>query len=156
MGDSSSEGSLSLSGDGRYLIVGGYDTDAGHGDPADSTHHRLASTRASPAVIDTTTQVPARRSFNGNNIRGATSQDGTTGFWASGASNGGGATGGVCWIPFGGAETRCGSVRPRPTCAGRIVFGGQLYVSTIVRHGPSPRSRSAPACRPPPARASAR
>ncbi len=36
-------------------------------------------------------------------MRGATSQDGT-GFWASGTSNGGGSTGGVWWIPFGGAS----------------------------------------------------
>ena len=60
-------------------------------------------------------------------MRGATSQDGTTGFWASGA---GGGTGGIWWIPFGGANPVRVLANPNNT-RWPLVFGGQLYVSTV-------------------------
>ena len=79
-------------------------------------------------------------------MRGVTSQDGTTGFWASGA---GGATGGIWWIPFGGANPVHVLATPNNT-RWPHVFGGQLYVSTVVGGRalpPLPPSRLGLVCR---------
>jgi hypothetical protein len=128
-GTSTSEGSLSLSGDGRYLILGGYGTTPGS---ATGTVVRVLGRidAGNPALVDTSTQVPAATIFNSNNLRGATSQDGT-GFWASGA---GGGTGGIWWIPLGGANPVRVVSNPNNT-RWPLIFDGQLYVSTVEGNG---------------------
>jgi len=98
-GSADSEGGLALSADGHWLSLAGYSTAP--------KLNAVAATSASSVVrvvaridtagnVDTSTVVPG--AFNANNVRGATSLDGT-GFWVAGA---GGSTGGVWYIPFGG------------------------------------------------------
>jgi hypothetical protein len=123
---STSEASLSLSGNGRYLIVGGY---AAAVNASTGSVARIVGRIDAAGNVNTTTTVPAATIFNGNNMRGATSQDGT-GFWASGAGSPN-STGGVWWIPLGGTGPVQVLATPNNT-RWPHVFGGQLYVSTIV------------------------
>jgi hypothetical protein len=132
-GDATTEGSLALSGDGRYLVVGGYAVSTAGAATLAAPRVIGRINAAAPAVIDTTTQIPAAMLFSGSNLRGATSQDGT-GFWASGAGAAGTGTGGVWWIPLGGADAVRVLSNPNDT-RWPLIFGGQLYVSTVVGNG---------------------
>jgi hypothetical protein len=141
-GTASSEGIISLSADLQYVTLAGYGAPPGMGAngtalctvgtagctgaiSATSTVnlHRIVGRIDVAGSIDTRTQLSA--AFSANNVRSATSQDGT-GFWVTGA---GGATAGVQFISFnttGGAQVEA---TPASTRAIQIV-GGQLYASS--------------------------
>jgi hypothetical protein len=132
-GTASSDGGLSLSGNGKLLVLAGYS--APLGTPAVASTQsmntsRIIATVDAAANVDTSTLLGSL-AFNGNNIRSATSDDGS-GFWAGGAGTAVGTgpfPGGVWYIPAGQAT-------PAPTQiynAGAVrwlhVIGGQLFGS---------------------------
>jgi hypothetical protein len=126
-----------LSGDGRYLIVAGYNAAVGTPSVASTaTIPRIVGRidAASPANVNTTTTISQTTAFTTNNVRGATSQDGT-GFWVSGAGTGSPTfNGGVWYVGLGGANpaptqiTMAVSTQPTNT-RWLHIFGGQLYGS---------------------------
>jgi hypothetical protein len=140
-GSASSEGSLSRSGDGRYLIVAGYNAAVGTASVASAPGIDRIVARvdaASPANVNSTTTISQNVAFTANNVRGATSQDGT-GFWVSGAGTSMVTTppppsfdGGVWWVNLGGSGltqiTMPSTSQPTNT-RWLHIFGGQLYAS---------------------------
>ncbi|HXI55039.1 MAG TPA: esterase-like activity of phytase family protein, partial [Polyangia bacterium] len=127
-GSASSEGGLSLSGDGRYLITAGYAAVPGTAAVAGlatSVVKRTVARIDAAGNVDTSTTLAT--AFNANNVRGATSADGT-GFWVGGA---GGATGGVWFVPIGTS----GGVQVTSTLNNvrwLHVIGGKLYGTSNV------------------------
>jgi hypothetical protein len=123
-GSASSEGGLSLSGDGRYLTLAGYNATPGTLTVASSASPREVARVDAAGTVNTTTQVTT--AFLADNFRGATSQDGT-GFWIAGG-NGTPSSAGIWYVGLGstGAATQLVTGNPVNT---RIlhVFSGQVY-----------------------------
>jgi len=124
-GSATSEGALSLSMDGHYVTLAGYDADPGTASVAGtptSTVARVVARVGGDGTVDSSTAITD--TFSGNNIRGAVSDDGGR-FWATGAN------GGVRLATLGssGATTQINSVAPTNLRTIGIA-GGQLYVST--------------------------
>ncbi|MBB5872696.1 putative extracellular nuclease [Allocatelliglobosispora scoriae] len=124
-GSATSEGTLTLSADGHFLTLGGYDTDPGTAAVAGTstaTVARVAGRVDASATVNTSTAITD--TFSGNNIRGVVSDDGSR-FWAVGAN------GGVRLAALGstGASTQINSAAPTNIRAVGIA-GGQLYAST--------------------------
>ena len=87
-GSAASEGLLTLSSDGRYLIVPGYDAPVGTtkiSGSASTTDPRTVGVVSASGSVDTTTALTD--AANGNNPRSATSTDGTH-LWVGGAAGG--------------------------------------------------------------------
>jgi hypothetical protein len=134
-GSASSEGALSLSADGRYLVLAGYDATPGTTGPGGgsiansltSTTPRVVGRIDAAGSVDTSTVLNA---FTGNNPRGATSDDGTR-FWVTGAGSSGNPRG-VVFAPLGNAfATPVVAVGSNVTNARvPVIAGGQLYLST--------------------------
>jgi len=124
-GSASSEGSLSLSGDGRFLVLAGYAAIPGTSGIAGTTTaavRRVIGRIDAFGAIDTSSLLTT--AFSGNNVRSAASADGT-GFWAAGA---GGGSGGIWFIPLGASGGLQVVSSPNNfRCA--EVIGGQLYAS---------------------------
>jgi hypothetical protein len=124
-GTLTSEGMLSLSGDGRYVVVAGYGavpgTAAIQSSPTSVVPRVIGRIDASGGV-DTTTTTTA---FDGVSIRGAGSADGS-GFWTVGNSNT------LVYTPYGGsgAGTVVSTTATSTSLRAVSVVGGQLYVST--------------------------
>jgi hypothetical protein len=77
------EGGLSLSADGRYVVLGGYDADVSTANVASMTGanvNRVIGRIDAAGAVDTST---AANFFSGQGIRGAASTDGTD-LWAAG------------------------------------------------------------------------
>jgi len=101
-----SEGELQLSQNGKYVVVAGYNravgvtgnvtgTSAG----APNNVNRMVARVDGAGAVDSSTLF-GTSAFSGNNVRGATTIDGTT-FWAAGA---GGANAGI-WVAAKGASS---------------------------------------------------
>jgi hypothetical protein len=124
-GTASSEGGMSLSGDGHYVALAGYDAATGTATVATTavaTFNRIAGRIDASGTINTTTRFTT--GFDLNNIRGAATNDGT-GFWAGGA---GSATKGVWYLALGasgGTQLNSAIATNWPT-----VVAGQLYCSS--------------------------
>ncbi|OLR92038.1 hypothetical protein BJP25_24500 [Actinokineospora bangkokensis] len=122
-GSATSEGSLSLSQDGRYLTLAGYDAAAGTASVATSTSaavNRVLAKVGGDGALDTSTAVTD--AFSGNNVRGATSADGS-GYWAVGG------TSGLRYVPAGGGAST--QLAATPTNIRAVTAaGGQLFFST--------------------------
>jgi hypothetical protein len=116
-GTDPSEGFLSRSTNGKYLMAVGYDANPGMASVADSSVPRVIGRIESNLTIDTTTSTS---SFSGGNIRSAASIDGN-GFWAAGANSG------IVYLPFG--RNSSGTVVADDSTDNRVVnvFDGQLY-----------------------------
>ena len=127
-GTATSDGGLSLSGDGRYLIVAGYNRAAGvTGNVVNATSaavNRMIARIDASGAVDTSTLLGGTP-FSANNVRGATSNDGQE-FWVGGA---GGTSAGVWYITLG--QTTPAPVQIYSTNAVRWLhtFGGQLYAT---------------------------
>jgi hypothetical protein len=123
-GGATSEGGMSLSGDGRYLILPGYNATTATTNLNAAGVNRVVGRvdAASPANINITTQVTQAQAFGGNNVRGATSQDGTS-FWMSGAGTGGG----VVYVTLGNTTVTQLTNAQLPNIRWVHIFGGQLY-----------------------------
>jgi hypothetical protein len=121
-GTASSEGLLTLSADDRFLMATGYDAAVGTTKVAETASASVPRTVArvnAAGEIDTTTALTD--AANGNNIRSATSSDGTS-IWV------GGAAGGVRHTTF-GSSTSTGLNETDKNVREVSIFDGQLYTS---------------------------
>ena len=131
-GSATSDGDLSLSGDGRYITFGGYDAAAGTTGVVSSSGTARMITQ-----LDNSTNVtfPATLSstattgfYQSNNLRSVTTNDGT-GYYTAGT----GTNGGINYIPFGttNATTASAGVAQLNTSATNMrtvrIFYNQLY-----------------------------
>ncbi len=131
-GTALSEGTLTNSADGHYVILGGYAAAPGVVKIASTTTDggtlRAVARVDKAGTVDTTTELGA---YDLSDIRSATSDDGGS-FWTTGASaSDAGNTGfGVQYVSLGstGASTTVGS--PPTNTRVVAVFGGQLYASS--------------------------
>lgn len=126
-GTATSEGMLTRSSDGQYLVLTGYDADVGTASIASTaaaTTNRVVGRIDSSGTIDTTTALSAP--FNADNIRGAASTNGTD-IWVTGVGSSG--TGGVWYTTFG--STTATQISTTVTnLRGVNLADGQLYVSS--------------------------
>jgi hypothetical protein len=125
-GLTSTEGTLSRSTDGHFLSLAGYAASPGTVDPVGTTPARRVVGRISATgVIDTSTLLTTN-AFVTQDIRTATSVDGTA-FWVGGQGdlNGGGVlSSGIWYVPFGIP----GGTQLNTTPARFLgIFGGQLF-----------------------------
>jgi hypothetical protein len=118
-GTATSDGQLTLSADGQYLLAAGYDSGLGTAGVTGTNAVTVARVDAN-AAVDTSTALPTFAS--GNNVRSATSTDGNT-IWVAGGAGGIGATtlGSTTSVALSGSFTNFRQVN---------VFGGQLYASS--------------------------
>jgi hypothetical protein len=129
-GTATSEGSLSLSADGNYLTLTGYDAAPGTPSVAASTSatvNRVVARVNSAGTIDTTTAL-SDSSFSGSNPRSAVTSNGTD-IWIAGTASSA-ANGGVRYTTLGGSASTQLSSDVTNTRVARI-FGQQLYVSSM-------------------------
>lgn len=122
-GTATSEGLLTRSADGQYLILTGYDAAPGTAGINASTSgaaQRVIGRVDFNGIVDTTTTLGT--AFSGNNVRGAVTLDGTT-YWADG-----GVTGVVTAAH--GASTSTVVASNFTNLRGIAIADGQLYVSS--------------------------
>ena len=131
-GTSTSEGHLSLSSDGHYVVLAGYAAAAGAADPSAATSatvNRVVGRVDAAGTVNTTTSYSVACSTN--NARSVASTDGTE-FWLAGA--GGAGSGGVWYAPLGaaGGETAASSrvVSSPGDVRVAAIFANQLYGSS--------------------------
>lgn len=122
-GSATSEGFLTLSADGRYLTMGGYDATVGTAAVAGTTsaaNPRIAARVAFNGTGDFSTMLSD--AYSGGNIRSVVSSNGTD-LWT------GGSTGGVRYAPIGSTTS---TVVSSTVSNNRVVniFGGNLFLST--------------------------
>jgi hypothetical protein len=125
-GSGSSEGLLTLSANGQYLIGTGYDAAIGTSKVAETANPGVARTLARVSAsgeVNTTTALTDVS--NENNARGATSNDGNE-FWWSGAGKK--TSGGVHYATLGATTSTLMSTTEENARAVAI-FNGQLYAS---------------------------
>ncbi|WP_345631624.1 hypothetical protein [Rugosimonospora acidiphila] len=116
-GSATSEGQITLSADGRYLMAPGYHKSVGTDSVASTDDVTIARVGADGAV-NTTTMLD--EFADDNNVRGTASTDGTH-IWVSGAN------GGIGYTTLGsGTFTRLTDENVREV----QIAGGQLYVSS--------------------------
>jgi hypothetical protein len=121
-GSASSEGLLTLSADGNYLMASGYDAAVGTAKIAETKSSSVPRTIARVSAageVDTTTALTD--AANENNVRSATSSDGTS-IWV------GGAAGGVRHTTL-GASTSTSLNEPDKNVREISIVDGQLYTS---------------------------
>ncbi len=133
-GTSTSEGFLTTSSDGHYVVLAGFAATPGTTNVTTSTVFDAGILRVVGRVdhagnIDTTTLLQA---FDESDIRSATSNDGTS-FWASGSigSDAGDVFGGVQYVAFGstGSTTNITQVPFNTRVVG--IFSNQLYTTSL-------------------------
>jgi hypothetical protein len=119
-GTATSEGLLTLSADGRFLIATGYDAAAGASGVSSSSSSsvpRVVATVDGNATVNTTTALTDAAS--GNNFRSATSSDGTN-IWVTGGASG------VRYTTLG--STTSTELNTTDTNLRQLnIFNGQLY-----------------------------
>lgn len=122
-GSASSEGGLTLSADGRYLVATGYDTAVGTSGLSSSAAATLPRTIATVDAAGNVDSSTALTDFSdGNNPRSAVSADGSE-FWV------GGAAGGVRYATL-GASTSTPLVSSTYKNVRQLeIVGGRLYTS---------------------------
>lgn len=124
-GTATSEGLLTRSTDGQYLVMAGYNATTGTASitgSASGTINRVIGRVDGTGAVDTTTALTD--AISGGNPRGATSTNGTD-LWISGTSVGGG----IRYATFGATSSTALSAAPTNLRATNI-FDGQLYVSS--------------------------
>lgn len=126
-GTGTTEGSLSRTGDGAFVVLAGYDAPPGTAsvdETPSATTARVVARVSKAGAVDTSTALAS--AFDAVSPRAAASADGLA-FWVSGAS-GVGATGGIYYAPLGMDGVQIfdtpGNLRVVH------VFGGQLYATT--------------------------
>ena len=128
-GTASSEGQLSRSANGQYLVLPGYDATPPHTSSltstASATVNRVIGRVDGAGSIDTSTALTD--AYDANNFRGVTSNDGTQ-FWIAG--NGSSTTGGVRYVAALGSTTATQLSTTNNNLRAPLIFGGQLYASS--------------------------
>ncbi len=127
-GTSTSEGQITRSTDGRFIVATGYAAAPGTASIASSaaaTYNRVVGRIAADGTIDTSTTMT---SFSGGSVRSVASADGSD-FWVAGANTG------VVYQPLGGSGN--GTVISSTTSSGNLtnlrnlgIFDNQLYVGS--------------------------
>ena len=123
-GSATSEGLITRSADGQFLVFGGYDAALGTPSLPGTTAaavNRVVGRINSSGTVDTTTALSD--AFSGNNVRGVTSVNGTS-FWLTGSSDG------VRYVSTLGATTSLVISTTVTNLREPAIFNGQLYVST--------------------------
>ena len=142
-GSATSNGFISVSTDGRYILAAGYDAAVDSAGVTGTTsaavnrvigRYEWSKAPTDSGALDTTTFLT--NAYSGNNFRSVASVDGT-GFWTAGNGSGTGAasTGGVRYIPYSATPSGLSVLLAEPptnTANTRVVKinAGQLYVST--------------------------
>jgi hypothetical protein len=124
-GSNITEGSLTLSTDMNYLVLGGYDAALGTLNISGTTsasNNRVVARVAQNGTIDLTTSLTD--AYSGGNINGVISTDGSK-FWTSGSNEG------VKYTTLGGTTSTQLSGSPINTRCINI-FNSQLYISSQV------------------------
>jgi len=124
-GTATSEGELTRSVDGQYLVAAGYNAAPATTGVATSTStvvNRVIARIDANGLIDTTTALTD--GISGGNPRGVVSTDGHD-FWIAGTSG----SGGIRYAAFGATSSTSLSAAPTNLRHAGI-FGGQLYVSS--------------------------
>lgn len=128
-GSATSEGSITQSADGRYLVTVGYDAapgTTGVTGTTGATNPRIIARIALDGTIDTSTAIAD--AYSGSNIRGACSIDGEQ-FWTAGTASAANGPG-VRYVAALG-DTTSVQLSTSVTNIRRVeTFGGQLYCST--------------------------
>jgi hypothetical protein len=125
VGNSTTEGMMTRSADGQYLIVPGYDAVVGTATPNASTSalvNRVVGRVDAAGTINTTTSLTD--AFSTGNIRSATSTNGTD-LWMAGSLEG------VRYATLGSTTSTLVS-STATNLRGVGVYGGQLYASTAA------------------------
>ena len=127
-GTSTSEGQITRSTDGKFIVATGYAAAPGTASIASSaaaTYNRVVGRIAADGTIDTSTTLT---SFSGGSIRSAATTDGSN-FWVSGANTG------VVYQGLGGSGN--GTIVSSTTGSGNLtnlrnigIFDNQLYVGS--------------------------
>jgi hypothetical protein len=129
-GNGTSEGSLNMSADGRFITFAGYDADVGTasvGTTTSSAVNRVVGRLDLAGNVDTSTSFSA--AFSGNAVRSAVTIDGSN-FWVSGGNSG------VQYVPFGNAGASNQLTSVGPTNLRNIgIANGQLYASSASGAG---------------------
>ncbi len=128
-GTATSEGLLTLSTNGQYLVATGYDADLGTAAVAGTAAaavNRVVGRLDGAATIDTTTALTDAYSGGTANIRGAVSTDGMN-IWTTGTGSSAG-TNGVHYATL-GATTSVQVSTTQTNLRATNIFGGQLYTS---------------------------
>ena len=128
-GTATSEGSLTLSANGQYLVLTGYDAATGLVSvSSDSTINRIIGRVDATGAVNTTTGIAPLTAYKKNNIRGAASLDGSA-FWCSGS--GSTSTGGTYYVPFGSISSSAVQISSTISSTRVVnVFDNQLYTSS--------------------------
>jgi hypothetical protein len=139
-GTATSEGRITLSADGRFLMLSGYDAELNQaGNSTSSIANGTTAAQANRVIaridwtlspeqgaINTTTALGD--AFNTNNIRGVTSVDGSS-FFVAGNSSGTPASGGVRFATLGATTSTSISATPN-NCRTVQIVNGQLYMGS--------------------------
>lgn len=123
-GSATSEGLLTQSADGRFLIAAGYGIAPGTASIASSTSAsvpRVIARIGLDGTIDTSTSID--NLFSGNNIRSAASDDGSA-FWAAGGNSG------IVYTSFGATSGLSLNTDVPTNIRGVGIYGGQLYCTS--------------------------
>jgi hypothetical protein len=126
-GSGSSEGLLTLSANGEYLIEAGYDAALGTAkisETSDTSVPRTVGRVSASGAVDTSTALTDVG--NANNPRGATSSDGKTLYW----SGAGKSTSGGVHVATLGASTSTLLSSGDTNARAVTIFDGQLYTSS--------------------------
>lgn len=129
-GNSTSEGLLNRSADGRYLLLTGYSADLGTAAPSNAqTLSRVVGRVDAAGAINTSTLI--NYGFGGNNIRGAISSNGTDIYVGGSASDP--SVGGIFYTTLGSTTgTNITTVPVR----GLSIANGQLFASSTSNSAP--------------------
>lgn len=128
-GNSTSEGMLNRSADGRYLLMTGYEAPVGTAGASATTLNRVVGRVDAGGLADTSTVI--NYAFLGDNVRSAASTNGTD-IWVAGTDSAGAARG-IYYTTFG--STTGTQVVPFAT-RDVAVYGGQLFGGTTANSAP--------------------
>jgi methionine-rich copper-binding protein CopC len=123
-GTATSDGLLTLSADGHYLIATGYDATPGTSGVTGGSEARVVGRIGADGAIDTST---ALTNLGANNIRSAASTDGTSFYIGSGAT-------GIDYATLG--ATSATQLTTLTNVRQVEIFGGQLYYDTSASASP--------------------
>jgi hypothetical protein len=125
-GTATSEGSMSLSSDGRYLFFGGYDAAQGTATVASSgSWNRIVARVDITGNINTSTSLTG--AYSNNSFRSVFSSNGSD-LWLGG--NGSASTGGVRYYTFGSTGGTGTQLTTNANIRNIGIFNGQLYASS--------------------------
>lgn len=123
-GTAVTEGELTLSANGQYLSMAGFDTMPGYANVSTGITNRTVARIDAAGNVNTTTAFAAGSAFINGNYRGAVSNDGNE-FWAYGS---GGVSGGIWYIPFGAfSASAVQNSNSQNNVRNANIFGGQVY-----------------------------